>query len=392
MRLLVTGSPGQWRDTNGTWRANPAQVRAHVEPLASAAGVTTIHLVVDAPTPPIANVTCVIPPRLLTRVVGRALSKALTCGVLAIRYRPDWIVSFGLVPHGVTAVGVASLTGARSMVHLISGSIEWRGGGYEVRNRFRQRPKGPQPRLERALLAVLRRASAIVVMGSGAADELRAVGLPPGRLHVVPASVDAHELAPSNQRDTAYDVVAVSRLVPHKRLDMLVRAVARLRSTFPGIRVAVAGDGPEREALETLARSLDVAESISFLGFVDAVAPLHRGASVFVLVSEWEGLSLAASEAMAAGLPAIVTPVGDMGDIVIDGTTGFVVPVGDEAALARRIADVLGDPALRGRLGAAARTHVVARTDRAVARRAYEHMLDGRVSSGTVGAGAVADA
>jgi glycosyltransferase involved in cell wall biosynthesis len=134
------------------------------------------------------------------------------------------------------------------------------------------------------------------------------------------------------------------------------------------------GDGPERETLEALARERGLLpEGVRFLGERSDVAELLAQADLLVLTSDDEGLPNAVLEGMAAGLPVIATPAGDTPELVQDGRTGWLVPFGDAAALAARMAEASGSPEVRASLGRAGRELVAARYGKA---RMTEHALE----------------
>ncbi|MEV5686260.1 glycosyltransferase [Streptomyces sp. NPDC052164] len=179
----------------------------------------------------------------------------------------------------------------------------------------------PLTRGTRALyLGTERLGSATVAVSATVAGRLREWGVPAARIHLVPNGIDPvpFRFDSGGRRSTrallripadAFVVGGVGRLVPGKRFDVLVRAVAAL----PGARLLVAGDGPESEPLRALARRLGAADRILFLGECDAGAsgpapgvPALLGAmDVFVSTSREESFGLAAVEALAAGLPVL---------------------------------------------------------------------------------------
>ena len=134
----------------------------------------------------------------------------------------------------------------------------------------------------------------------------------------------------------------------HSDLLMAMREVARRR---PDARLVLVGDGDRRPLLERLARRLGIADRCHFLGQRrDGPAILAR-AVAGVSASHAEGISNAILEAMALRLPVVATAVGGTPEIVREGQDGYLVPPGAPAALARRMLDLLGDAALRRRLG-----------------------------------------
>ena len=139
-------------------------------------------------------------------------------------------------------------------------------------------------------------------------------------------------------------LLGVGKLKPQKDFACLIRAFARVRATRP-VRLIVLGDGPQREALLVLARTLGVADAVALPGFVaNPFAYLGRAAA-FVLSSAWEGLANVVIEALACGCPVVSTdcPSGPA-EILAGGKYGRLVPVGDDAALANAIAATLDAP------------------------------------------------
>ena len=162
------------------------------------------------------------------------------------------------------------------------------------------------------------------------------------------------------------NILHVARLVEKKGTAILIRAFAAVKARHPKATLTIIGDGPLRATLEALATGLNVAGSVKFLGALpNAVVLDHmRNAAMFVLPSvtaasgDTEGLPITILEACALGLPIIATRHGGIPEAVRDGETGLLVPERDETALADAVDQLLGDQAVRSRLGAAARAHV----------------------------------
>ena len=144
-------------------------------------------------------------------------------------------------------------------------------------------------------------------------------------------------------------VLAVGNLYPVKDHATLLRAVARL----PSVQVAIAGRGAEEAPLRSLAVELRIDARVHLLGLRDDVGPILVAADVLAHPSREEGLPMAILEAMAAARPVVASAVGGIGEAVLDGETGILVPAQDPEALAAALARVLESPALRDRLGAA---------------------------------------
>ena len=150
-------------------------------------------------------------------------------------------------------------------------------------------------------------------------------------------------------RETETLLLAVGRLAPQKDYPLLLDALARLRER-PGLRLAIAGDGPERPRLEALLRERPLPAAL--LGTRRDVPDLLRAADLFVLSSNVEGFPNVVGEALLAERPVVATAAGGVPEILRDGVDGRVVPVGDSEALARAIASLLDDPEAAARMAA----------------------------------------
>lgn len=194
---------------------------------------------------------------------------------------------------------------------------------------------------------------------------LAAHGASPGRVAVIPCGVDTELFRPGD-RDAARAALGlddrplalyVGRIAPIKGLDTLLDAVARLRAL--GLRLLVVGgeadeplDGHEAE-IRRRAEALGLGAAVSFVGAQpqDRLRDYYVAADVTVLPSYYESFGMVALEAMACGSPVLATRVGGLATTVLDGVTGVLVPDGDAAALAGSLERLLGDAALRWRLG-----------------------------------------
>jgi len=149
-------------------------------------------------------------------------------------------------------------------------------------------------------------------------------------------------------------VLTVARLDEQKGHPVLIRAAAEL----PDAVFALAGEGPDRAALEAQAASLGLADRVVFLGHRTDVPELLAACDVFALPSLFEGSSLAVLEAMAAGRAVVSSAIGGTDELIADGENGLLVPPGDPTALAAALRRLLGDAGLRASLASGARARV----------------------------------
>lgn len=160
------------------------------------------------------------------------------------------------------------------------------------------------------------------------------------------------EALPFSAQPVRHQIVATARLVEWKGIDGIIRAVALLKKEFPDVRLVVAGDGPEEESLKKLARDMHVEDCVTFLGRVSRAETWHirKSSEVYVLNSTYEGLPHTALTSFAAEIPMVATNIPGTNEAVYDGVSGLLVPKGDDAALAKAIATLFNDEALRARL------------------------------------------
>ncbi len=176
----------------------------------------------------------------------------------------------------------------------------------------------------------------------------------PRRTYVIKNGVDLDRFSPRCHPQQGY-ILAVGSLYPVKRWDRLVRAVAFLTSKGICPEVIHVGSGPLRGELEAMTKNLHVEHVFRFLGARHDIPSLLADAAFLVHTSEVEGLPNVVLEAMACGRAVVATDAGDVPHLIDDGETGFVVPRGDETALANRIATLLKDHELCRRMGEAGR-------------------------------------
>jgi len=206
--------------------------------------------------------------------------------------------------------------------------------------------------------------------------------LDPARVETLPNAVDverierlSREPLPFARDPRAFVVVHAGRLVPQKNQRLLLEAFARLRG--PDAELWMLGEGPLRARLEARTRELGVAARVRWLGFRANPYPFLRGADAFALSSDHEGLPNALIEASLCGTPSVATRCHYGPDELVDeGETGWLVPVGDAAAFASRLAALAGDREGARRMGATARERAARRFDTASVCAAYEALFE----------------
>jgi glycosyltransferase involved in cell wall biosynthesis len=136
---------------------------------------------------------------------------------------------------------------------------------------------------------------------------------------------------------TGFTLVYVGRLEPIKNHALLINAFRIAHSSMPGLRLWMVGDGSERKMLENLTKKIGITSQVTFLGQQLDVAPFFSAADAFIMSSKSEGLPISLLQAFSIGLPAIVTDVGGMAEVVRLAQAGLIVPISDPSAMAAAI-------------------------------------------------------
>jgi glycosyltransferase involved in cell wall biosynthesis len=218
-----------------------------------------------------------------------------------------------------------------------------------------------------------RRSDALIGVSSATVDDLVRLGVGErSKFRVIPIGLDLDRFLRSSPSDGAEFraearvqegellLTFVGRLVPIKRVDVLLRAFAQARELGAPVRLAVVGDGQLRPELERLAGELGVADVVFFAGYRADMLPVAAASDLAVLSSDNEGTPVSLIEAAAAAKPSVSTAVGGVPDVVTQGT-GMLTQAGDPHALGTAIATLARDSSERIEMGERARAHVAER-------------------------------
>lgn len=234
-------------------------------------------------------------------------------------------------------------------------------------------------------------AQRLLVLNEGMIGEALDAGFVRDRITWMPNPVDTDEFRTAAPGEAAMlrrqfalpagakIVTYVGRLSPEKGLPLLLCSFALAARSVPDALLLLVGDGPMRAELEALAaRHGLAAEQIRFAGRVNApeVPSWLRASDLFALTSPSEGFPCALSEAMSAGLPAVVTDIPGNIQLIANGVEGVTVPVDDEAATAAALVLLLTDPAARQRMGQAARQRIIDNYSILTVAECYEDLFD----------------
>jgi glycosyltransferase involved in cell wall biosynthesis len=196
----------------------------------------------------------------------------------------------------------------------------------------------------------------------------RSEGCPRRKVFVIPNGVDTDKFSPQEPDESlerelnlAIDqpvATIVAALRPEKNHELFLKMAARVLRDEPAARFLVIGDGPRRSELEQLTAQLGITASVSFLGTRSDVPRLLGLTDVLVLSSHMEANPVSILEALACGKPVVATNVGSIFESVEEGVSGYLVPPGDEAALAARVVELFRQPEKARMMGLAGRDHV----------------------------------
>jgi glycosyltransferase involved in cell wall biosynthesis len=206
-------------------------------------------------------------------------------------------------------------------------------------------------------------------------DEVMHFGVPAERIHIINFGIDSERFSPrppshairaANDLGEAPAVISMRNFEPVYDIPTLLKAVPRVLDQHPNTRFMLVGRGTLEIELKALASQLGIDDAVRFVGFVpnDQLPDTLCSLDVYVSTSLSDaGIAASTAEAMACGLPVVVSDSGENDRWIKDGENGYLVPVNQSDALADRLNRLLGDPELRRRFGQAGRTTIKARND-----------------------------
>jgi glycosyltransferase involved in cell wall biosynthesis len=302
---------------------------------------------------------------------------------VARRFKPHVIHTHTAKAGFVGRAAALALRPRPAIVHTYHGHV--------LEGYFSPRKEGVYRGLERRMARV---SDCLVGVSEKTVDDLVRLHIASrDRFRVLPLGLDLQQFAEANadtgrelRREIGVDddqvlLTFVGRIVPIKRVELLLRSVARARQEVPSIRLAVVGDGAQRPALEQLARELGMEEVTRFLGYRRDLPRIAAAADLAVLSSDNEGTPVSLIEAAAAGTPAVATDVGGVAEVVSP-ETGILVPRDDERAFSRALLDLVEQRDVRREMGERAR-------ERALRRYSIDRLLEaiGNLYEELLGAG-----
>ena len=188
-------------------------------------------------------------------------------------------------------------------------------------------------------------------------------------IEVLPNAVDTEKFKPLAEIEFFFSdidlkskkILTVRRLVPEKRVDLLIKSFHKLLMNFTNLQLIIAGDGPEKDNLIKLTKKLNISNNVLFLGFInhDKLNSLYNIADVYVLTSEQEGLSLSLLEALATSVPVISTNIVGNPEVIIHKETGLLFEPGNVDQLVSNLKFLLDNPDKAKIIGNNARKYII---------------------------------
>lgn len=281
----------------------------------------------------------------------------ITFGVSALLYglwftarnRVDFIQAYFAVPAGWAAWIIAGLRGIPYAVYF---------GGSDIPGANPSRYKNLYPILT-PLLRLIWRGARFRTVCSAELVRLGKVADPESDFILIPNGVETERFRPiARPANPKVKILFIGRLIERKGFQRVVRALPRLRelARVPFV-VEVVGSGAFRARLDEMAQALGVTDLIQYVGTVpyDRLETSYQYADIFVLTSLYEGMPAVILEAMGCGLPIVASDTGGNNEIVKEGKNGFLIPGDDTEKLARDLAALVNDAALRERMGTQSR-------------------------------------
>ncbi|MEI7989021.1 MAG: glycosyltransferase family 4 protein [Chloroflexota bacterium] len=289
---------------------------------------------------------------------------------IARRWKPDVTLAFFGVPSGPAGLLLKVFHGVPCVVSLRGGDVPG----------FRPYDFALYHRLIAPLVKFIWKKADAVVANSTGLKALANTFEPDSAIRIIPNGVNVKQFASIAEADRSWQppkMLFAGRVVYQKGLDVVLHALGSLAHLEWDLTIA--GDGPYKPFLQSLAVEQGIMDRVHFTGWLDKDAMLeqYRQANVFVFASRHEGMPNAVLEAMASGLPVVASRIAGNEELVVPGETGFLVPGEDVTALRSALEKILEDANLRQRMGLAARQRVETQfTWRAVAESYRQLFMD----------------
>lgn len=285
-------------------------VESQIRPIIKHPKIEKLNIIRDDLGPKLPKVKYFYPSKFLTKTtIRRIFSKTFLALKLISKTKSDMVLAFYLVPHGIIGFLGAKLKCKPFCISLL---------GTDLNVHCRRKVIG------KILIWMIKHSDFITVPGSISKKILIDNGVRKDMIYILPNTIDTQHF----KRLTTikkYELITIGRLVKIKHIEILLKTVIELKRRHRNLKVGIAGSGPLKSDLEKLATELNLEKNVEFLGFVDDASQFLNSGKIYVLTSESEGLPTAMVEAMACGIPCVVSNVGNISDVVINGKNSLII-------------------------------------------------------------------
>jgi glycosyltransferase involved in cell wall biosynthesis len=298
MKILVTMGLG------------PSLVDSQVRPLTKLKKINEIMLIRNSVGPELKKVKYITPKKSYNKLkfLNIFLKFLLTVKFIK-RENPSSIISFYLVPHGLIGFISAKITGKPICICLL---------GTDLNVHCKKKILG------NIFLWILKHSNVVTVPGSISKKFLADRGVDRSKIFILPNTIDIDKFRPMSVTKK-FDVVTIGRLVEVKHIEIFLQVISELKEELHGIKAGIAGTGPLNIELKRLSKKLKLDNNIEFLGYIEDAPSFLNSGKIYILTSETEGLPTAMIEAMACGLPPVISNVGNVPDVIKDEVNGFLI-------------------------------------------------------------------
>lgn len=297
-----------------TLKLMESSVKTLMAPILSLDTVSSITVVRNTVGPNLEKIKYVCPPRTISKVpLLNIISRLFLIIYQGKKNKPPFIIGYYLMPHGVLTFIAACILRVPSCICII--------GDIYKHSKI--------PFFGKPLMYILKKSDIVTVTGAKSRNFLISKGVSEEKIYILPNTIDVERFKPLAS-DKKYDILSLGRLSKEKRLDILLHIISRLKENGHDLKVAIVGDGDERERLVSLSKELSLEKYVEFIGFSKEVEKYYESSKIFLLTSEREGLPLTIVEAMSCGVPVVSSNVGDIEDIISDGKNSFLVESFDD--------------------------------------------------------------
>lgn len=311
--------------------------------------ISKIIVIRDKKGPKLNKVIYYTPPEWSLKVpILKSIWKFVLLIFLSMKERPHLIHGYLLYPHGIMAFVAGKLTNIKIGVSLIAGPVELYIWGGSPINKYAY--SNPLPKISgksRILVAIIKKIDFIIVTGTFTKKILIENGISPDRIFILPrvAPNAFDERFKPMSIPPKFDIVFIGRLAPVKHVETLIKAIFIVKKYYPYMKVAIVGDGPEKNNLEELSKKMTVVENIIFVGYQSDVWNCYNKSKISVLTSEREGFPYSIVESLSCGVPVIASNCGDICDVIKDSYNGIIIDdYQDHKSFAEAIIELLQSP------------------------------------------------